>query len=108
MARNLGHRAGTRAPRVDQLRDDLEDSSSSLQHRLTKLDARLDSGEQALRGLELTLTTAEAGERQAENGRRLAYALLTLGMTPGLVAAVWILLQAFGVVPGEVIRTLAP
>jgi hypothetical protein len=104
----LTEMAADATPRVDQLRDNLEHTSGALQHSVSKLGARLDSGEQALRGLELSLATVEASERQAENGRRLAYALLTLGMTPGLAAAVWLVLQALGVAPGELFGGLIP
>jgi hypothetical protein len=100
--------AADASPRVDQLRDDLEQTTGSLQHTVSRLGARLEAGEQTVRGLELTLGTAEAGARQAENGRRLAYALLTLGLTPGLAVAVWVVLQLLGLVPGEPPRPLAP
>jgi hypothetical protein len=100
--------AADAAPRIDQVRDDLEHTSGALQHSVSRLAARLDGDEQALRGLELTLATAEAGEHRAENNRRLAYALLTLGMTPGLAAALWLVLLTVGLAPGELARSLAP
>lgn len=95
-------------PRLDLLRDDAAETASELRRATAGLDRRLDSAEQGQHGFELALSALERRERRTEGARRLAYALLTLGLTPGLAAAVWLVLQLLGVAPRDLLSGLLP
>ena len=93
-------------PRLEQLREDTAETASELRRAVARLERRLDSDEQSFHGLELAVAALERRERRAESARKLAYALLTLGLTPGLAAAVWLVLQIVGVAPRDLLPGL--